>query len=79
LQQLFVLNSPFMRDQAAALAASVSKEADDNARVRVMYHKVFSRDPSDHELSLAGKYLATGTMTDYAQALLCTNEVIYWP
>ena len=26
LQQLFVMNSPFMRDQAAALVASVSKE-----------------------------------------------------
>jgi hypothetical protein len=79
LQQLFVLNSPFMRDQAAALAASVAQEPDDNARVRAMYHKVLSRDPSERELALAGKYLATGTLTDYAQALLSTNEVIFWP
>ena len=68
-----------MRDQAAALLASVSKEPDVNARVRAMYRRVLSRDPSDRELTLAGQYLATGTMTDYAHALLCTNEVIYWP
>jgi hypothetical protein len=79
LQQLFVLNSPFMRAQAAALVASISNEPDDNAKVRAMYHKVLSRDPSERDLALASKYLAIGTMTDYAQALLCTNEVIFWP
>jgi Protein of unknown function (DUF1553)/Protein of unknown function (DUF1549)/Planctomycete cytochrome C len=79
LQQLFVLNSPFVRDQAVALAASVAKEPDVSAKVRALYHKVLSRDPSKHELALAGEYLATGTMTDYAHALLCTNEVIFWP
>ena len=51
LQQLFVMNSPFMRDQAAALAASVAKEPDVNAKVRAMYHKVLSRDPSERELA----------------------------
>jgi hypothetical protein len=79
LQQLFVFNSPFMRDQAAALLASVSKEPDDPAKVRAMYHKVLSRDPNDRELSLASQYLATGTLADYAHALLSTNEVIFWP
>ena len=79
LQQLFVMNSPFMRDQAAALLESVAKEPDVNAKVRAMYRKVVARDPSDRELTLASKYLATGTMTDYAHALLCTNEVIFWP
>jgi hypothetical protein len=79
LQQLFVLNSPFMRDQAAALVARVAKEPDDTARVRAIYRNVFARDASERELDLATRYLATGTMTDYAQALLCTNEVIFWP
>jgi hypothetical protein len=79
LQQLFVLNSPFLRDQAAGLAAGVAKEPDDVARVRALYHRVLAREPSDRELSLAAKYLATGTLSSYAQALLCTNEVIYWP
>jgi cytochrome c-type biogenesis protein CcmH/NrfG len=73
------MNSPFMRGQAAALLGSVSKEPDVNAKVRAMYRKVLARDPGDNELALARAYLANGTMTDYAHALLCTNEVIYWP
>jgi hypothetical protein len=79
LQQLFVMNSPFLRDQAAALLGSVSKEPDVHAKVRALYHKVLTRDPSERELALASKYLADGTLTDYAHALLCTNEVIFWP
>ena len=46
LQQLFVLNSPFMRAQAEALVSGVSKEADDNAKIRAMYHKTFLREPT---------------------------------
>jgi Protein of unknown function (DUF1553)/Protein of unknown function (DUF1549)/Planctomycete cytochrome C len=79
LQQLFVMNSAFMREQAVALATSVATEPDVSAKVRALYHKVVSRDPSEHELTLAAEYLATGTLTDYAHALLCTNEVIFWP
>jgi hypothetical protein len=79
LQQLFVLNSPFLRNQAGALAAAVAKEPDANARVRALYRRVLARDPSDRELTLAGQYLAGGTLADYAHALLCTNEVIFWP
>ena len=73
------MNSPFMRDQAAVLVAAVAKEPSVNAKIGAMYHKVLSRDPSERELALANQYLATGTMTDYAHALLSTNEVIFWP
>jgi hypothetical protein len=79
LQQLFVMNSAYMRDQARTLAQSVSKVADAGAKVRLMYHKVLGRDPTSHELQLGTAYLADGSATEYAQALLCTNEVIYWP
>jgi hypothetical protein len=79
LQQLFVMNSAFMRDQAAALAESVSKEPDRHAKVRALYRKVLARDPSDREFALADEFLAAGTMTVYAHALLSTNEVLYWP
>jgi hypothetical protein len=79
LQQLFVFNSVFMRDQADALAASVSQEPSVPAKVRAMYRKVLARDPSERELSLASQYLAAGTLADYAHALLSTNEVIFWP
>ncbi len=79
LQQLFVMNSVFMRDQAAALVKSVAREPDTTARVRSMYRNLLERDPSERELALADKYLAAGTLTEYAHALLCTNEVIFWP
>lgn len=79
LQQLFVMNSGFMRDEAASLARRVSAESDINAKVRSLYRKVLARDPSSHELELAKEYLASGSITDYAHALLSTNEVIFWP
>lgn len=79
LQQLFVLNSDFLRDQAAALEASVPKAGATDAKIRFLYRRVVGRDPSERELSLGSQYLETGTLTDYAHALLCTNEVIYWP
>ena len=79
LQQLFVMNSTFLRDQAVALSESVSKESDRHATVRAMYRKVLARDPSAREFALADAFLAAGTMTDYAHAILSTNEVIFWP
>ena len=79
LQQLFVMNSPFMQAQAAALARSIEREPDMEAKVRGMYRRVLSRDPTETELRLAGSYLSSGTLEQYAQALLCTNEVIFWP
>jgi hypothetical protein len=79
LQQLFVLNSPFVSDRAAALASSVAKEPDTPAKVRALYRKVLDRDPTARELSLATDYLEKGSVKDYAHALLGTNEVIFWP
>ncbi len=79
LQQLFILNSPFMRAQAAALLDTVSPEPDAVAKVRAMFRRTFLRDPDERERALASRYLATGTMTDYAHALLSTNEEIFWP
>jgi hypothetical protein len=79
LQQLFVMNSAFMRDQAERLAKSVEKTPDESAKVRALYRKVLARDPTEHERALAANYLTNGTLTEYAHALLSTNEVIYWP
>ena len=79
LQQLFIMNSPFLREQAAALARGVADQADAHARIRTMYQKVLARDPSDRELVLASEYLTGASITDYAHALLSTNEVIFWP
>ena len=79
LQQLFVFNSPFIQQQAATLAKSVASEPDTPAKVRSLYRRVLARDPSPKELDLAASYLTAGTLAQYAQALLSTNEEIFWP
>ena len=79
LQQLFVLNSPFLEEQAEALAAAVSADPDRSSQVRSLYHRVFAREPSAKELDLALSYLGDGTLQDYCQALLSANELIFWP
>ena len=79
LQQLFVMNSPFMQERAKDLVKIVDSEADNSAKIRDMYHRIFDRDPSPKELDLALSYLDKGTLAEYAQALLATNEVIFWP
>ena len=79
LQQLFVMNSAFVQDRAGSLVKSMENEPDLNAKVRGMYRKVLGRDPGETELRLAEQYLKTSTLPRYAQALLSTNEVIFWP
>jgi uncharacterized protein DUF1553 len=79
LQQLFVMNSAFMQGQSAALAKAVQSEPDQAAKVRGLYRRILSRDPSQKELAQAAEYLKEGKLEYYAQALLATNEEIFWP
>jgi hypothetical protein len=79
LQQLFVMNSPFVQQRAADLVKCVEADPDIAAKVRDMYHRIFDRDPSPKELDFALSYLTKSSMQEYAQALLATNEVIFWP
>jgi len=79
LQQLFIMNSSFMREEGKALAESVAQEADNPAKVRSLYRKILSRDPSSKEMDLALSYLNEGTLEQYSHILLSTNEVIFWP
>jgi hypothetical protein len=79
LQQLFVMNSPFLKQRAESLVKRVESSPDDNAKVRDLYRRVLDRDPSARELDLALSYLGKNSMRDFAQALLSTNEVIFWP
>src|SRR5258708_26655385 len=73
LQQLFVMNSGFIRDRANDLAKLVDAQAESSpdtaAKVRAMYRRALNRDPSPKEVDLALSYLANGTLADYAQAL----------
>jgi hypothetical protein len=78
LQQLFVMNSPFLQQQAETLAKR-AEAADRSAAVRTLYRDALARDPKPKELDLALSYLENATMAQYAQALLSTNELIFWP
>ncbi|MBL8210995.1 MAG: DUF1553 domain-containing protein [Bryobacterales bacterium] len=78
LQQLFVMNSAFLQKQAASLAALADADTP-SARIRQLYKRAFSREPSPKELDLALSYLESSSLPQLAQALLATNELIYWP
>lgn len=91
-QALFLMNSPFVLEQAQHLAALPAVvEADDPAeRVQALYRAVFARAAEPDEVELALEYIAAqapaGTDEEhdamlpwqrYAQALLCTNEFMF--
>ena len=73
------MNSPFFQEQAKALAKLVSGETDPKSQVRILYRRVFARDPDEEELRLGTQYLATDTLPRFAQALLSADEFIFWP
>jgi hypothetical protein len=79
LQALFVMNSGFVQEQARALAEQVAGEATVEARIQTLYKKVFARTATPDEVTLGVRYLETADTARYAQALLSTNEVIFWP
>ena len=79
LQALFVMNSAFVQEQAKALAEQVENEAAAEAKVQQLYLRVFSRNATADEVRLGVEYLGGADTARYAQALLSTNEVIFWP
>lgn len=79
LQALFVMNSTFVQEQAKALAEQVAAESTSEAKIQSLYRKVFSRTATPDEVALGVAYLAGADTARYAQALLSTNEVIFWP
>jgi hypothetical protein len=89
-QQLFVLNSPFVVEQAKALATRVQTEAASDAeRILRAYALAYGRPPSDRETQAVLRYLTAADDDDdkamnkltrwerFAQALLASNEFLY--
>ena len=89
-QALFLMNSPFVIEQAQALAArpAVAATADDDAKIAALYRLVFMRAPDSEELSVGREFLSSAAATpaestkispleQYAQLLLLANEVMY--
>ena len=79
LQQLFVMNSPFMQERATDLVKRTDSDPENPAKIRDMYRDALNRNPTPKELDTALSYLEKGTLNQFAQALLASNEVIFWP
>jgi hypothetical protein len=90
LQQLFVLNSPFMQHQARALARRLTADPaeSESSRIGRAFQLLFGRTPRAAEMTLALEFLggaeresnppeAQGRWELYAQALLGTNEFTF--
>ena len=58
LQALFLLNSPFVHEQAGRFARSlIEQEPDPRARVRLAYLRAYARPPSDEEQDRSAAHL----------------------
>jgi hypothetical protein len=88
LQKLFVLNSPFMVDQAAGLMDRLANEvapgtADtDRQRIQRAYRLLYGRPATEAEVRLGMEFLRDGDDTaarwqQYAHVLLAANEMLY--
>jgi len=88
MQKLFVLNSPFMWNQAEGLATRLleNEEGDDTGRIAAAYQLLYGRPPTGEETRLGLDFLkenraesagAPAPWVLYAQALLAANEMMY--
>jgi len=59
-QALFLMNSPFLAEQAKHLAEreSVAQRATPEERIAALYHTVFQRDPEPHEIELGKRFVS---------------------
>jgi hypothetical protein len=85
-QALFLMNSPFVIDQAKAFAArpDVAKLTKPEERIDRMHRLAYGRAAEADEIALAKKFLAAAKATDkltpweqYAQVLLLANEFAF--
>jgi hypothetical protein len=84
-QQLFVLNSEFMVNNAKALAAQLAAAGEnDETRLRAAFVRLYGREPNERETQLGLAYLNGGPADEklsrweqYAQVLLGANEFMY--
>jgi len=85
-QALFLLNNPFMREQARHLVDRLRGEVldGDDARIDRAYRLLFARPARREEIGIGKEFMARagqrGTEAawiDYAQVLCCSNEFVY--
>jgi mono/diheme cytochrome c family protein len=86
-QALFLMNSPFVIEQARNLAqrSEIAKAASADEKIQALYRLILQRSAQVSEVQLGEKFLATQSKTDsklsplerYAQVLLLSNELSY--
>ena len=82
-QALFLLNHPFAREQAKALAKRLGTPKGDavKGRIEQAYLLLYGRPPSAGETQVGLDYLGTDVAEqvwqEYCQVLLCANEFMY--
>ena len=86
-QALFLMNSPFVIEQARSLAhrAEISDSKNCSDTIQALYRTVLQRSPDPAEVALGEKFLTTPTSADsklsplekYAQVLLLSNELMF--
>ncbi|MBL8216987.1 MAG: PSD1 domain-containing protein [Bryobacterales bacterium] len=77
MQRLFFMNSPFVANQAKALAERLGREAnEDAARIRIAYERLYGRPATDEEVRLGLEFLGADgkPWPQYAQVLLSAAE-----
>ncbi|MEX2560457.1 MAG: PSD1 and planctomycete cytochrome C domain-containing protein [Pirellulales bacterium] len=88
LQQLYVLNSPFIGRQAELLTARLQSErpADTKAQVSRAHQLLFGREPTEGETIIAHEFLAQAgsepsaaaeAWRQYLEVLLASNELMF--
>jgi hypothetical protein len=91
-QALFLMNSPFVQEQARRLAAAVEQDDDhasaaveEETRVRRLYRRILGRSPESRELALGVSFLrrqgrspdSLSPLAQLAQVLMLTNEFMF--
>jgi hypothetical protein len=86
-QALFMLNSPFVIEQARALVPrdEVKRAETPEEKIRAMQHLVWQRPADREEIRLAEQFVAApaakeaklSPLEQYAQVLLLSNEVMF--
>jgi len=85
-QALFLLNSPFVMEQARSLAGrqEVTAAVTAPGQVQALYRLLFQRPPSSAEAQAGEKFLAVSSQNQtlsnlekYAQILLLSNEIMF--
>jgi len=77
-QALFLMNHPFVRARAKALARQLT--GPDRDRVERVYQVLFGREATADELTIASRFIAgrgDDAWEQYCHALLCSNEFVY--